>query len=82
MRPESLDNLILKLDVYIDKVVENEWKELESDLSSSRELTLIKQKEEKNLQVLTNAVDEDETMQQKIIPKINKLLKELSNLLD
>jgi len=82
LRPESLDNLILKLDVYIDKVVENEWKELESDLSSSRELTLIKQKEEKNLQVLTNAVDEDETMQQKIIPKINKLLKELSNLLD
>jgi len=77
-----LDNLILKLDVYIDKVVENEWKELESDLSSSRELTLIKQKEEKNLQVLTNAVDEDETMQQKIIPKINKLLRELTNILD
>ena len=67
---------------YIDKVVEDEWEEIESDLSSSKELILIKQKEEKNLQVLTNAVDEHETMEQKIIPKINKLLKELSNLLD
>jgi len=62
--------------------VEDEWEEIESDLSSSKELILIKQKEEKNLQVLTNAVDEDETMQQKIIPKINKLLRELTNILD
>lgn len=82
VHPEALDNLILKLDEYIDMVVEDEWEEIESDLSSSKELILIKENEEKNLQVLTNAVDEDETMQQKIIPKINKLLKELSNLLD
>ena len=59
LHPEALDNLIVKLDEYIDKVVEDEREEIESDLSSSKELILIKQKEEKNLQVLTNAVDED-----------------------
>lgn len=77
-----MDNLILKLDEYIDELVENEWEEIESELSSSKQLILIKEKEEKNLQVLTNAVDEDEIMRQKIIPKINKLIQELSNLLD
>ena len=65
-----MDNLILKLDEYIDELVENEWEEIESELSSSKQLILIKEKEEKNLQVLTNAVDEDEIMRQKIIPKI------------
>lgn len=82
LHPEALDNLILKVDGYIDELVEDEWKEIESDLSSSKELILIKEKKEKNLQVLTNTVDEDEIMQQKIIPKINKLIQELSNLLD
>ena len=63
-------------------MVEDDWDTIKTDLSGVKKLSSIKEKEEKNLEILSNTVAEDETMQQKIIPKINKLLNELSDLLD
>lgn len=82
LHPEAIDNLILKLDQYIEEVVEGDWKEIEAELSKSKKLISIKEREEENLQLLSDQVTQDETMQEKIIPKIKKLLKELSDLLD
>jgi hypothetical protein len=80
--PEAIDNLILKLDEYIEKLVEDDWESIETELSKAKELVSIKKHEEKNLDVLSKKVIEDETMQDEIVPKINKLLSELSDLLD
>lgn len=51
-------------------------------LSKSKKLLSVKEQEKANLEALSNKVAEDKTMQKKIIPKIKKLHKELSELLD
>ena len=55
---------------------------IEKELSQVKELISIKERERENLDVLLNKVREDETMQERIVPTINKLLNELSDLLD
>jgi hypothetical protein len=82
LHPPAIDNLILKLDEYIEKVVEDDWDTIETELSGAKELISINEREEKNLEVLLKKVAEDETMQDEIVPKINKLLSELSEFLD
>ena len=72
----------MKLDAYIERVVEDDWDTIKTDLSGAKKLISIKVREEKNLEVLSKKVAEDETMQDEIVPKINNLLSELSDLLD
>lgn len=66
---------------FVEKLIEDEWDTIETELSA-KELISIKEREEKNLEVLSKKVAADETVQEEIIPKINKLLLELSELLD
>ena len=80
--PKVFDTLKSKLDEYIEKVVKDNWRMIEKELSQVKELISIKERERENLDVLLNKVREDETMQERIVPTINKLLNELSDLLD
>lgn len=80
--PPAYANLKLKLDAYIERVVEDDWDTVKTELSRAKKLISIKEREEKNLEVLSKKVAEDETMQDEIVPKINNLLSELSDLLD
>jgi hypothetical protein len=80
--PPAFDNLLLKLDEYIEKVVEDDWDTIETELSETKELISVNKCEKENLEVLSKKIEEDETMQEKIIPKINKLIIELSEFLD
>jgi hypothetical protein len=74
--------LISKLDDYLEKVGEDRWQPIEKELSQSKQLISIKERERENLDVLLNKVAGDKTMQERIVPTINKLLNELSDLLD
>ena len=80
--PKVFDTLKSKLDEYIEKVVKDNWRTIKKELSQVKELISIKERERENLDVLLNKVREDETMQERIVPTINKLLNELSDLLD
>ena len=62
-------------------MVEDDWDTIKTDLSGVKKLISIKEREEKNLEILSKKVAEDETMQDEIVPKINNLLNELSDLL-
>ena len=80
--PPAFGTLKLKLDAYIERVVEDDWDTIKTELSEAKELISIKEREEKNLEVLSKKVAEDKMMKDEIVPKINNLLNELSDLLD
>jgi hypothetical protein len=75
--PDAFNNLILKVREYIEKVTKDDWQKIEAELSGSKKLISIKEREEKNLDVLSKKIAEDQTMKEEIVPKINRLLKEL-----
>jgi hypothetical protein len=78
--PHEIDNLILELDNYIHKVVKDAWEEIETDLTTMKQLISIKEQEKENLKTLTDKVAEDEIIRNEVIPRINKLIGELSDL--
>jgi len=78
--PPAFGNLKLKLDAYIERVIEHDWDTIKTELSRAKKLISIKERGEKNLEVLSKKVAEDEIMQDGILPKINNLLRELSDL--
>jgi hypothetical protein len=80
--PEVFHRLISKLDGYLEKIGEDRWQPIEKELSQSKQLISINERERENLDVLLNEVTGDKTMQERIVPTINKLLNELSDLLD
>jgi hypothetical protein len=80
--PEVFHMLISKLDDYLEKVGEDRWQPIEKELSQSKQLISIKERKRENLDVLLNKVAGDKTMQERIVPTINKLVNELSDLLD
>jgi 5S rRNA maturation endonuclease (ribonuclease M5) len=80
--PETISNLIFKLSEYMERIVENDWEAIEQRLTGARELISIKEQVVNNVDVLSKKVEEDEIMQEEIIPKIEKFLEDLSDLLN
>jgi len=81
--PEAISDLISKLRGYVHKIIEDEWEIIcEQELTAVKKLISIKEQEVNNVEVLSKKIEEDEIMQEEIIPKVDKLLGELSDLLD
>jgi hypothetical protein len=78
--PEAVANLLSKLSTYVDGVVEDEWKNIETELEGVKELIDVKEKEKDIEKRLNKVVEEDEGME-RIVSKAEAILQELSDLL-
>lgn len=79
--PNKITDMISKLENYINKTVEPEWKNIEKDMSNSKELIVVNDKQESNTEELSSKIENDSTMKEKIIPKISNLLEQLTTIL-
>ena len=67
----------------MQEVTQDEWETIsEQELTGVKKLISTKEQEIRNVEALSKTIEEDETMQEKIIPKVDKLVGELSDLLD
>ena len=75
--PESVKTFLSKLDGYVEKVTKEDWEFEEKKLVGMKELKQVEEREEQNLAVLEKALDNDDIMQDEIIPRIDTMLDEL-----
>ena len=75
--PESLKTFLSKFDGYVEKVTKEDWEFEEKKLVGTKELKQVEEREEQNLAVLENALDNDDVMQDEIIPRIDTMVDEL-----
>lgn len=80
--PTALKDLISIIESYIEEITEAKTGEIEKEQESVKKLISIKDKELENLSILENVVSDDETIQEKIIPILEKVNQELSKMLD
>ena len=75
--PESVTTFLSKLDGYVEKITKEDWEFEEKKLVGMKELKQVDEREEQNLAVLENALDNDDVMQDEIIPRLDTMLDEL-----
>ena len=75
--PESIKTFLSKLDAYVEKVTKEDWEFEKKKLVGTKELKQVEERKEQNLAVLENALDDDEIMQDEIIPRIDTMVDEL-----
>ena len=77
-----MKDFISKFDLYLGKITRGESEEIYKEQESVKQLNSIEDKKLDNSLRLEKIVAEDEVMQNQIIPIIEKLSKELSDLLE
>ena len=80
--PEPVKTFLSKLDGYVEKVTKEDWEFENNKLVGMKELQQIEEREDQNLAVLEKALDDDEVMQDEIIPRINTMVDELEEWFD
>jgi hypothetical protein len=80
--PEAVNTLLSKLGRRIEKVTEKDWEVEYDKLAKMKELRQIAELKGQTTYVLAKAVDDDEVIQDKIIPMINAMNDELEEWLD
>ncbi len=80
--PEPVKTFLSKLDGYVEKVTKEDWEFENNKLVGMKELQQIEEREDQNLAVLKKALDDDEVMQDEIIPRINTMVDELEEWFD
>lgn len=75
--PESFKTLISKFDGYIEKITKDDWEFEDNKLVRLKKLTHRKEREEENLGILEKTIEDDEVMQEEIIPRIDTIIDEL-----
>lgn len=82
LRPTEITDLVTKLDQYVGEVIKDDWEIIDEELSTTKKLILIDEHKKNNLETLTDTIKEDNLMKEQIIPRVNKLIDELKELLD
>ena len=75
--PESLNTFLSLFDEYVEKVTKEDWRFENEKLVGTKELKQVEERKEQNLAVLEDALDNDDVMQDEIIPRIDTMIDEL-----
>ena len=75
--PESFKTLIEKFDGYIEKITKDDWEFEDKKLIGLKKLTEVKERKNENLGILEKTLEDDDVMQDEIIPRLDTLVDEL-----
>ncbi len=79
--PEVIVKLLEKLENYAQDITKDTWDEIAEPLKDTKELVSIEQQDIDNITALTDVVTQDKIMQETVIPKVQKLLDELDEVI-
>ena len=77
--PDAITELLSKLSEYAEQITEDVWDNITEELSDVKGLLPVEDMENENKEKLKNVVTEDAVIQETVIPKIAKLVKELTD---
>ncbi|HEY1247731.1 MAG TPA: hypothetical protein VGE97_01965, partial [Nitrososphaera sp.] len=76
--PDIVVDLLTSLNIYLGRITEDAWRSIREELTGMKKLLPVSDKVNECTERFEEVVSEDKVIQQTLIPKVRKLLQELS----